>query len=85
MTYALKENYFLSAVTIYRVCNQTDPVSKTAYMQHYTVQYENEELQPFFLDPHRQTMIDLEYCIQKLRDKGHRMMTFIDANEDYFP
>jgi hypothetical protein len=55
-----------------------------AYMQQYTVQYEDEELKIFLLDPHRQTMIDLEYFIQELRDKGHHVMTSIEANEDGF-
>jgi hypothetical protein len=55
MTYALKKNAFFSVVTAYRVCKQTDLGNKTAYMQQCTVQYEDEDLRPFFLDPHRQT------------------------------
>jgi hypothetical protein len=51
-------------------------------MQQHTIQYADEELRPFILDPHRQTIIDLDQFVQELKDKGHHILIFIDANED---
>jgi hypothetical protein len=44
--------------------------------------YSEEELRPFIIYPHRQTIIDLEHFVQELKDKGHHELIFIDANED---
>jgi hypothetical protein len=55
---------------------------KTDYMQQHTLQYADEELRPLIIDPHRQTIIDLEHCVQELKDKGHHVLIFIDANKD---
>jgi hypothetical protein len=51
-------------------------------MQHHTIQYADEELIPFIIDPHRQTFIDLEHFVQELQEKGHHVLIYIDANED---
>jgi hypothetical protein len=32
-------------------------------------------------DPHRQTMVDLQYFVQELRDDGHKLGIFMDANQ----
>jgi hypothetical protein len=34
------------------------------------------------IDPHRQTMVDLEYFIRELRDEGHEVVVFLDANQN---
>jgi hypothetical protein len=33
------------------------------------------------IDPHRQTMVDLEYFVIEIRDKGHEVVVFLDANQ----
>jgi hypothetical protein len=33
------------------------------------------------IDPHRQTMVDLEYIVRELRDKGHEIVVFMDVNQ----
>jgi hypothetical protein len=72
----------MTVITAYRVCKQHKPGQKSAYMQEHTIQYADEELRTFIIDPHRQTIIDLEYFVQELKDKGHHVFIFIDANED---
>jgi formylmethanofuran dehydrogenase subunit D len=59
LTYALKEYSYMTVITAYRVCKQHEPGPKTAYMQEHTIQYTDEELIPFIIDPHRQKIIDL--------------------------
>jgi hypothetical protein len=34
------------------------------------------------IDPHRQTMVDLEYFVRELRDEGHEVVVFLDANQN---
>jgi hypothetical protein len=34
------------------------------------------------IDPHRQTVVDLEYFIRELRDKGHAVVFFLDAHQN---
>jgi hypothetical protein len=69
-------------VSAYRVCDQTNPGNTTALAQHYKIQYEDEELRPFLLSPHRQTLIDLEYFGKDLKDTNHEVLIFLDANEN---
>jgi hypothetical protein len=82
LTYALKEDSYMTVMTAYRGCKQHEPGPKTAYMQEHTIQYADEELRPFIIDPHMQTIIDLEHFVQELKDKGHHVLIFIDANKD---
>jgi hypothetical protein len=82
LMYALKEESYMTVITDFRVCKQHEPGPKTAYMQQHTIQYTDEELRPFIIDPHRQTNINLEYFVQELNDKGHHVLIFIYANED---
>jgi hypothetical protein len=51
-------------------------------MQQHTIQYAYEEVRSFIVDPHRQAIIDLQHFVQELKDKGHHILIFIDANED---
>jgi hypothetical protein len=51
-------------------------------MQQHKIQYADEELRPFIVYQHRQTIIDLEHFVQELKDKGHHILIIIYANED---
>jgi hypothetical protein len=81
LTYELKEDSYRTVITAYRVCKQHKPCPKTAYMQEHTIQYADEELRPFIIDPHRQKSINLEHFVQELKEKGHHLLIFIHANE----
>jgi hypothetical protein len=72
----------MTVITAYHICKQHEPGQKTAYMQQHTIQYADEELISVIIDPHRQTIIDLEHFVQELKDKGHHVLIFIDASED---
>jgi hypothetical protein len=43
--------------------------------------YEDEELRPYLVDPHKQTLIDLQYHVEKIKAYGHGVMMFMDANQ----
>jgi hypothetical protein len=43
--------------------------------------YADEELHPFMMNPHHQTMIDIQYFVQDLQEKGHEIIVMIDANQ----
>jgi hypothetical protein len=58
------------------------PGNTTASAQQYKIQYEDEELRPFLLSPHRQTLIDLEYSVKDLKDSNHEVLIFMDAKEN---
>jgi hypothetical protein len=58
------------------------PGNTTASTHQYKIQYEDEELRPFLLIPHRQTLIDLEYFVKDLKDANHEVLIFMDANEN---
>jgi hypothetical protein len=80
ITLALKEDKFLTLVSAYRVCDQTNPGNTTASAQQYKIKYEDEELRPFLLSPHQQTLIDLEYFVKDLKDANHEVLLFMDTN-----
>jgi hypothetical protein len=82
ITLSLREDKFLTLVSAYRVCDQTNPRNTTASEQQYKIQYEDEEVRPFFLSPHRQTLIDLEYLVKDLKDANHEVLIFMDADEN---
>jgi hypothetical protein len=69
-------------VSAYRICDQTNPVITTVSTQQYNIQYEDEELIPFLLSPHRQTLIVLEYFVKDLKDANHEVLIFLDAHEN---
>jgi hypothetical protein len=54
----------------------------TASTQQYKIQHEDEELRPFLLSPHRQTLTDMEYFVKDLKDANHEVLIFMDANEN---
>jgi hypothetical protein len=37
---------------------------------------------PYVLDPHKQTLIDLQYFVQKLQQEGDEVILFLDVNQD---
>jgi hypothetical protein len=82
ITLARKEDKFLTLVSTFRVCDQTNPGNTTASAQQYKIKYEDEELRPFLLSPHWQTLIDMDYFVKDLKDANHEVLIFMDANEN---
>jgi hypothetical protein len=80
-TYAAKDDMKVSVVSCYRVCNQTNPGATTASNQQHEIMYADEELRPFMMNPHHQTMIDIQYFEKDLQEKGHDIIVMIDANQ----
>jgi hypothetical protein len=81
ITYAAKDDMKVSVVSCYRFCNQTNPGATTASNQQHGIMYADEELRPFMMNPHHQTMIDIQYFVQDLQEKGHEIIVVIDANQ----
>jgi hypothetical protein len=63
------------------VCDQTDPEDTTSWKQQYNIQYEDDTARIGNIDPHKQTLVDLEYFVNYLRHKEHDVDIFIDANQ----
>jgi hypothetical protein len=70
ITFNGKENKHIAVINTYIVCSQRDPGDTTASRQQQCVQYADEELIPYVLDPHKQTLIDLQYFVQELLQGG---------------
>jgi hypothetical protein len=66
------------------VCSQRDQGDTPASKQQQCIQYADEELRPYVLDPHKQTLIDLQYFVQELQQGGHEFILFLDANQDKY-
>jgi hypothetical protein len=81
ITYAAKENKKMIIISAYRVCKQTNPGDLTASKQQDGIMYEDEELRPYLVDPHKKTLIDLQYHVEKLKTDGHEVLIFMDANQ----
>jgi hypothetical protein len=64
------------------VCSQRDPGDTTATKQEQCIQYADDELRPYVLDPHKQTLIDLQYYVQELQQEGKEVIIFLDASQD---
>jgi hypothetical protein len=65
ITYAAKESNKMTIISEYRVCKQTNQGDLTAFKQQYGIMYEDEELRPYLVYPHKQTLIDLQYHVEK--------------------
>jgi hypothetical protein len=63
-TYAAKDDMKVSVVLCYRICNQKNPGETTASNQQHGIMYADEELRPFMMNPHHQTMIDIQFFVQ---------------------
>jgi hypothetical protein len=81
ITYAAKESNTMTIRSAYRVCKQTNPGDLTASKQQHGIMNEDEELRPYLVDPHKQTLIDLQYHVEKLKTDGHEVLIFMDANQ----
>jgi hypothetical protein len=71
----------MTIICAYRVCKQTNSGDLTASKQQLGIMYEDEELRPYIVDPHKQTLIDLQYHVEKLKADGHEVLLFMDANQ----
>jgi hypothetical protein len=82
VTYGGKGGKRLTYIKVYRVCDQKDPVDTTAWKQQHNIQYTDDTAHVGKIDPHKQTLADLEYFVYDLRNKGHYIAIFIDANQN---
>jgi hypothetical protein len=67
-------------VTVYRVGKNRNTGDEMAFQQQYRTQYADETAR-VEINPHKQTMIDLEYFTEELKTDGFEVVVFIDANE----
>jgi hypothetical protein len=77
-----KENKHITVLNAYRVCSQRKPGDTTASKQQQCIQNADEELIPYVLDHHTQTLIDVQYFVQELQQGGDEVILFLDANQD---
>jgi phage gp45-like len=82
VTYGGKGSKLITYVSVYRVCNQTNPGDTTTWRQKYQIQYADESARVGSIVPHRKTMVNLEYFVRELRDEGHAVVVFMDANQN---
>jgi hypothetical protein len=81
LTYAAKEGKKVAIVSACRVCKQTNPGDLTSSKQQLGITYNYEELRPYLVDPHKQTLIDVPYFVEKLKAIGHEVLILMDANQ----
>jgi hypothetical protein len=79
--YGEKGSKLITYVSVYRVCNQTNPGDTMACIQQYQIHYFDESARVGSINPHIQTMVDLEYFVRQLRDEGHEVVVFLDTNQ----
>jgi hypothetical protein len=82
ITFNGKENKQITVINAYIVFSQIYPGDTTASKQQKCIQYADDELRPYVLDPHKQTMIDLQYFVQELQQQCEEVILFLDANQD---
>jgi hypothetical protein len=75
-----KNDKKFAIVTVYRVGHNHNAGDATAFQQQYRIQYADETAR-VEINPHKQTMIDLEYFTEGLKTYGFEVVVFIDANE----
>jgi hypothetical protein len=85
-TLLMGEGGELNYITVYRVWDQNDPVDTTTWKQQHNIQYKDEDEDETAcvrkIDPHKLTLVDLEYFVHELRNKEHDVGIFIDANQN---
>jgi hypothetical protein len=81
ITYAAKENKKITLISAYIICKQTNPGDITASKQQHGIMYEDEEMRTYIVDPHKQTIIDLQYHVEKLKTDGHEVLICMEANQ----
>jgi hypothetical protein len=82
ITYGGKRGKILMFITVYRVCDQTEPGDTTAWKQQHNIHYEDELARIGNIDAHKQTLEDLEYFVNDFRHKEHDVAIFIDAKQN---
>jgi hypothetical protein len=75
-----KNDKQFAIVTVYQVGHNRNAGDATAFQQQYRTQYADETAR-VDIDPHKQTMIDLEYFTEELMTDGFEVVVFIDANK----
>jgi hypothetical protein len=81
ITSAAKEGKQVSIVSAYRVCKQTNPGDMRSPKQQLGIMYKDEELRPYLVDPYKQTLIDLQYFVEKLKKIVHEVLILMDVNQ----
>jgi hypothetical protein len=56
-------------------------VDLTSSKQQLVILYEDKDLRPFLVDPRKQTIIDLQYFVDKLKANGHKVLILMDTNQ----
>jgi hypothetical protein len=64
------------------VYTKTGAGDTTASKQQQCIQYADEELWSFIVDPYKQTLIDLQHFVQEIQQDGEGVILFLDANQD---
>jgi hypothetical protein len=82
ITFNGKDNKHITVINAYIVCSQRDLGDTAVSKQQQCIQYADDELRPYVLDPHKQTLIDLQYFVQELQQEGDDVILFLDANQD---
>jgi hypothetical protein len=54
----------MTYISVYRVCDQQDLGDTTAWSHQHNIQYADDTARAGKIDPHKQTLVDLEYCVQ---------------------
>jgi hypothetical protein len=75
-----KKDKNFAIVIVYRVGHNRNAGDATAFQQQYITQHANETAR-VEINPHKQTMIDLEYFTEELKTDGFEVVVLIDANE----
>jgi hypothetical protein len=75
-----KKEKKIAIFPVYRVDHNHNAGDTTAFQQQCTTQYADETAR-VEINPHEQTMIDLEYFTEELKTDGFEVAVFIDANE----
>jgi hypothetical protein len=78
--YLDKNDKKFAIITVYRVGHNHNAGDATAFQQQYRTQYADETA-IVEINPHKQTMIDLDYFTEELKTDGFEVAVFIDANE----
>jgi hypothetical protein len=75
-----KNDKKFAIITVYRVGHNHNAGDTTAFQQQYRTQYADKTA-TVEINPHKQTMIDLEYFTEELKTDGFEVAVLIDANE----
>jgi hypothetical protein len=75
-----KNDKKFAIVTVYRVGHNRNAGDATVFQQQYRTQYADETAR-VEINPHKQTMINLEYFTEELKTDGFEVVVFIDAYE----